>query len=64
MVNDGTVLSQTDLLLVMVIEHYMEAASKGKDIVFCWVPSHVGISGNESADSTAKAALDLEGVHA
>ena len=51
-------------LLVMVIEFYMEAASKGKDIVFCWVPSHVGISGNESADSTAKAALDLEGVHA
>ena len=24
----------------------------------------MGISGNESADSTAKAALDLDGVHA
>ena len=48
----------------MVIEFNREAASKGKDIVFCWVPSRVGISGNESADSTAKAALDLEGVHA
>ena len=27
-----------------------------KDIIFCWVPSHVGISGNEKA---AKSALDL-----
>ena len=27
-----------------------------KDILFCWVPSHTGIKGNEKADS---AALDL-----
>ena len=30
-----------------------------KDIVFCWVPSHTGLKGNEKADSTAKSALDL-----
>ena len=30
-----------------------------KDIVFCWVPSHTGIRGNEKADSAAKSALDL-----
>ena len=29
-----------------------------KDIVFCWVPSHIGIQGNERADVLAKAALD------
>ncbi|GFU38108.1 retrovirus-related Pol polyprotein from transposon opus [Trichonephila clavipes] len=30
--------------------------SKGFDIVFCWLPSHVGIIGNEQANSAAKSA--------
>ncbi|GFW97583.1 RNase H domain-containing protein [Trichonephila clavipes] len=30
--------------------------SKGFDIVFCWLSSHVGIIGNEQADSAAKSA--------
>ena len=30
-----------------------------KDIIFCWVPSHVGIRCNEKADLAAKSALDL-----
>ena len=30
-----------------------------KIIVFCWLPSHMGIRGNEKADETAKSALSL-----
>jgi len=47
-------------LLQEVIHAYRESTSTDKDIVFCWVPSHVGISGNEVADFAAKAALSLE----
>ena len=34
--------------------------SKTKEILFCWLPSHVGIKGNEAADVKAKASLYLE----
>ena len=30
-----------------------------KNIKFCWVPSYIGIRGNEQADGAAKAALTL-----
>ena len=42
-----------------VIEKHHEL-SKTKEILFCWLPSHVGIKGNEAADVKAEASLDLE----
>jgi len=31
----------------------------GKNIILCWIPSHVGILGNEKANAAAKSALSL-----
>ena len=46
-------------LIGMVIRKCVFLNIAKKDIVFCWVPSHTGIKGNEKADSAAKSALDL-----
>ena len=31
-----------------------------KEIVLCWIPSHIGIQGNETVDKQAKTSLSLE----
>lgn len=46
-------------LLQRVISDYISATDKGNDITFCWVPSHVGISGNETADAAAKESINI-----
>ena len=46
-------------LIGMAIRKFVFLNIANKDIIFCWVPSHVGIKGNERADSAAKSVLDL-----
>ena len=44
--------------LVQILDLYTEMTRDGREIVFIWVPGHVGIRGNSAADSAAKDALD------
>ena len=41
------------------LKTYSTLTNCGKTVILCWIPSHVGIPGNERADRVAKAALSL-----
>ena len=43
---------------ITVLQLYNELHNKGFHIVFCWVPAHVSIKGNEAADKAAKQACN------
>jgi len=45
-------------LILKILKEYTQLKNSSKSISFCWIPSHVGIRGNESADTVAKAGLD------
>jgi hypothetical protein len=46
-------------LIFKVLSHLDGLKSKGFTILFCWIPSHVGIHGNEIADKAAKNSVDM-----
>ena len=35
-------------------------SNQGKIVNICWIPSHIGIQGNNEADKAAKSALEFE----
>ena len=35
-------------------------SNHGKIVNICWIPSHIGIRGNDEADTAAKSALEFE----
>ena len=42
-----------------LIEKYHELLVN-KEIILCWIPSHIGILGNEMVDQQGKTSLSLE----
>jgi len=46
-------------LILKTLKDHSQLINSGKSITFCWIPSHVGIQGNEDADIAAKAGLDV-----
>nr|XP_042910734.1 uncharacterized protein LOC122271965 [Parasteatoda tepidariorum] len=51
-----TFRSNTHPILSFINHLLITLHKKGFDILFCWIPSHVGIPGNELADSAARSA--------
>ena len=49
-------------LIGMVIRKCVFLNFANRDVTLCWVPSYVGIRGNEKANAAAKSALDLPHV--
>ena len=45
--------------LIVKLLSRLDSMSSHKEIIMCWIPSHIRVSGNERADSAAKSALDL-----
>jgi ribonuclease HI len=46
-------------VIVEIVERCHQLSILNKNITFCWIPSHIGIPGNEKADAVAKAALNI-----
>ena len=49
------------LIQKFLIKH-TQLLKKRKQIILCWIPSHIGIIGNERADKEAKSSLELDDV--
>ena len=41
----------------LLLKHH--EISSSKTIIYCWIPSHIGIYDNEKVDKNAKESLDL-----
>jgi len=49
-------------LILSILTNIHHLHLKNYDLVFCWIPSHIGITGNEKADQAAKSVLNLPNI--
>ena len=47
-------------LILELLQKLNHLSCAHKTIYFCWIPSHIGIRGNESADMAAKESLNQD----
>ena len=45
--------------LIIKIFNKLNSLIHSKKVIFCWIPSHIGIQGNDKADSLAKTATNM-----
>jgi hypothetical protein len=50
-------MAHNQIILTEIFQHNKQIIDKGNKVTLVWVPAHVGIYGNESADTAAKQAL-------
>ena len=43
-----------------ILHNYYYVSNQGKIVNICWIPSHIGMHGNNEADKAAKSALEFE----
>ena len=53
-------MKKMDNPLIVSLHDKISEICTNADLVFCWLPSHIGINGNEEADKAAKEALSLD----
>ena len=45
--------------LIVQISKKLNSLIHNKKVIFCWIPSYIGIQGNDKADSSAKAVINM-----
>jgi ribonuclease HI len=49
-------------LVLKILQKHHHLLQRNKEVIFCWLPSHIGIFGNSEADKSAKSALQLQRI--